>query len=120
MSHGIAFVFVLPFYDNDLIVNSVIASWHHLDNSSLGVGRKHDCVLGEKLILINMTNDITMSQQIARAEISGSPVPSLVSVKTRHLDASGNITTLGHLLDLLKRTLNTIEDVVNDSWTQFN
>lgn len=74
-------------------------------------------MLVEQSVLIDDTNDITASQQIIRRELLVSnELPQFFLVKLRHFDTTRNEHTLCFLSDDLKRALNSVKNVIENSY----
>ena len=52
--------------------------------------------------------------------LAGSELPLQVSVQGSDVNASGDVDTLCHVIDVLQGSLDTIKDGPHDSWTQLD
>ena len=84
--------------------------------STLNSGLNHNLMVGEECVLINDTNNIATEDLLADFEVSaGHERPLLLLVKLRHLNTSGDEHGIGDISNSLERTLNTIENGVEDT-----
>ena len=73
-------------------------------------------MLREESVLLDRANNIAAEHVLALNEASSSlEGPLFLLVETGHLDTSGDEHTAGDLRNGLERTLNTIENVVEDT-----
>lgn len=88
----------------------------HADESALHARLNHDAMLREESVLLDRANNIAAEHVLALNEASSSlEGPLFLLVETGHLDTSGDEHTAGDLRNGLERTLNTIENVVEDT-----
>lgn len=52
--------------------------------------------------------------------LAGGEFPFNVSVEGTDIYSSGNINTLGEVIDVFQRTLDTIKDGAHDAWTELH
>ncbi len=101
---------------NDWLVHSVLATWHDLLNLTVDLGRNHDSVLGEEVVLEDKTENITSAHVVSGLEfIAGGPVPSLVLIKAGYVHTTGHKNAFRQVSNGLKGALNTIENRVQDT-----
>ena len=74
-------------------------------------------MLREESILDNMTNDVATEHLLTLLKVRAcNEVPLLCLVELVHLNTSRDEDTLGDLSDGLEGTLNTVENVVEDTY----
>ena len=101
---------------NDWLVHSVLATWHDLLNLTVDLGRDHNSVFSEEVVLEDKTENITSAHVVSGLEfIAGGPVPSLVLIKAGYVHTTGHKNAFRQVSNGLKGALNTIENRVQDT-----
>jgi len=105
------------FDDADWLTDIVLSSWHNLNNSSISFWVSHDMMVLEKSIFSNMTNDITTGDQFSNLKSIWVEIPHFVLIKARQFDSSWDENVLSKSCNRLKRSLNTVENCFQDTWS---
>mmetsp|Transcript_39098 Transcript_39098/g.81166 ORF Transcript_39098/g.81166 Transcript_39098/m.81166 type:complete len:452 (-) Transcript_39098:403-1758(-) len=118
---------VLRFIENihDNIVNqegflAISTSGVDLAHDTKHIGGTKDLVLIDKFVFVHNTNDITSGNGLTFLEITGGESPTNVAGKARNIHTLGHVDIAGFLENVFQRTLDTIENGVHDTRTQFD
>mmetsp|Transcript_34292 Transcript_34292/g.45169 ORF Transcript_34292/g.45169 Transcript_34292/m.45169 type:complete len:377 (-) Transcript_34292:682-1812(-) len=107
--------------DSDGLLHSVVASRHDFSKSASHLGGHHDLMLGEEVVLEDLTNAVTADDEVANllGGVGGEHV-GLVLVEAVDDDATGDEDGLELVGDSLERSLNTVEDIFQNTGTEFD
>lgn len=98
------------------LLNSVIACWCNPRDTALCLGRDHASVLLEKRVFEDGTVDVASRQNVSNLQLGRRlEFVLLVLVKSRSVHSLGHENRLSILGDFVERSLDTVEDVVQDA-----
>jgi len=101
--------------------HGVLSIWVHFNNSSVSLWISHDRMVLEKGVLVNITQFISTSDQVSNLKIGvWMEIPKLILVQTWELNSSWDEHTVSLSSNLLKRSLDTIENCLQNSWSNIN
>lgn len=108
------------------VSDAVLSLGHNLSDSSVDTGRDHDFMRREEVVLIGGSENISTNNSITRLDIAGGESPKSILVQGRHIDSTRDeditgqvILGLALLCDSLEGPLNSIEDSLQNTWSQF-
>ena len=102
----------------DALANGVLTLGLNLNDSSVGLGRSHDDMLVEKIVLEDVTNLVTASDEGAGTHVGvGHERVEAVLVQGGQIDAARHEDGVGHLRNGLERALNSIENSLENTYS---
>jgi len=108
------------------VSDAVLSLGLELHDVSGDTGRDHDFMRREKVVLIGCSENISANNPISRAEVAGRESPKRLLVEGRHIDSTRDEDVTGQvvfglalLCDSLEGPLNSIEDSLQNTWSQF-
>jgi len=105
--------------DSDALRDSVLSLGHNLNDGTVALGRSHNEMLVEEIVLKNVTNLITASNEGAggHSEVGHEGVHAVL-IEGRKIDTTGHEDRTGDLGDGLERSLNSVKDSLENTCTQ--
>ena len=102
--------------DGDAVRHGVLSLRHHLNDGTRALGRSHDQMLVEEVILEDVTEFVTASADGTWALLGVRDEGVLaVLIKRGQIDATGHEDRVGDLSDSLQRSLNSIKDSLENT-----
>jgi len=105
--------------DSDALADVVLSFGHDLDDRTVALGRRHDDVLTEEIVLEDVAELVATGNERAGAllQVRNERV-KLVLVEGGQIDATGHEDRIRDLGDGLERSLNSIEDSLENTWSE--
>ena len=105
--------------DGDSLSDGVHAAGHDLDKSASDLGRNHDLMLGEEVVLEDLADAVAADDEVAEL-LAGVRREHewLVLVEAVNHDATRHEHRLELVGNSLQRTLNTVEDILQNACPQ--
>ena len=113
----------VDFFTSDSLEHSnrlshvVVACVHDLNKTALDLGGSHDSVFREKIVLLDVADNVAANNVLANLEVLvRSEVPLAFLVEAGHIDTTGYEDGLFPLSNGLEGTLNTVENGLQDAY----
>lgn len=105
--------------DSDALRDVVLSLGHNLNDGTVALGRSHNDMLREEIILEDVANLVATGNErsVAHLEVGDERV-QLVLVKGGQIDATGDEDGTRNLCDGLEGSLDSIEDSLENTYTQ--
>ena len=105
--------------DSDALGDIVLSLRHDLNDGTVGLGRSHNDMLGEQIVLEDVTHLVTASDEGAGAhlEVGDEGVKSIL-IEGRKIDTTRDENGVRDLSDGLEWSLNSIEDSLENTYSQ--
>jgi hypothetical protein len=110
----------INFEFEDFFVDIILSRGSDVGDSALAFGRNENTVLGEETVFVNTTKDISLGKDITLFDFSGFKLPELGGVQGRDIDSFWHKDGLGQLSNNLEGSLDTVEDLIENTWAKFN
>jgi len=121
MTHPVFLLFIIIELNfDDFLSDIVISRFGDVGDFSSRLRRQHDSVLVEQVVFETSSQNISSRNDTSNSEfLIGFEIPSLFDVQTRKLNSFRHENLLVFFRDGLERSLDSVENVGEDSWSQF-
>lgn len=120
VAHGVLGLDTVQFEFKDFFVDVVLTGWGDVSDSAFAFGWDEDFVIGEKGVFVDGAEDITLGEDVALLDFGRLEAPELGWVEGGDVDTSGDVDGLGVVSDDLEGSLNTVEDLIEDTGAEFD
>ena len=105
--------------DSDTLRDVVLSLGHNLNDGTVALGGSHNDMLREEIILEDVANLVATGNERSGAHLEvGDERVQLVLVKGGQIDATGDEDGTRNLCDGLEGSLDSIEDSLENTYTQ--
>lgn len=105
----------------NFVRHSVVACWLQFNNFTINLRIGHDLMGLEKGVLIDNTKDVTATNGSSGSEVlAWLEGPHLLLVQAWQLDTSWDENTLCDISDFFQWSLNSIENCLQNTWSEFD
>ena len=110
----------INFEFQNFFVDVVLSWWSNVSDSSFAFGRDQDAVFGEETVFVDGAENISLWEDITLFDFSGFELPEFGWVERGDVDSLWYEDGLGVLSNDLEGSLNSVENLIEDTWTKFN
>jgi len=105
--------------DGDALRDSVLSLGHDLNDCAAALGRSHNDMLVEEIVLENVTDLVTATDEGAGAHgVVGHEGVNAILIEGRKIDTTGHEDRARDLGDGLERSLNSVKDSLENTCTK--
>lgn len=110
MTHRVFSLLSIDFQLQHFFVDVVVTSRSNVSDSSLGTRRNQNAMFREETVLVDCTEDVTLTENVSHLEGGRLELPEFFWVQTWNINTFGNEDGLRKISNNLQRTLNTVEN----------
>ena len=120
VAHGVLSLDAVQFEFEDFFMDVVLTGWGDVSDSAFAFGWDENFVIGKESVFVDGAKDITLGKDVTLLDFGRLEAPEFGGIERGDVDASGDVDGLGVVSDDLKGSLNTVEDLIEDTGAEFD